>query len=98
MHATAGGGETETRATDVTDDADLASYVGQFDDAFAAKVTEAAQALEGDVVLAQVVAVGCDVPPSAHVQDGVIVPEDVASPMKECFAPVTTVGLAAVPG
>ncbi len=47
--------------------------------------------------MAQVVSVGCDVPPGATVQDGVIVPEKVASPLKECFAPVTTVALASVP-
>ena len=50
----------------------------------------------GVPVLAQVVAVGCDVPPGAHLEDGVIVPEDVPSPMEECFAPVTTVAVAGV--
>lgn len=96
MSGTAGG-DPETRATDVTDDADLAAYVEQFDDSLAAKVTDAAGRVDGDVVLAQVVSVGCDVPPGASVQGDAIVPEQVSSPMKECLAPVTTVGLAAVP-
>ncbi|WP_243056670.1 hypothetical protein [Nocardioides sp. SR21] len=94
VSATAGGGEGEAVATDVSDDADLAAYVAQFDDAFATEVSEAARRLDGDVVLAQVVSVGCDVPPAATLQDGVIVAEKVADPKQECFAPVTTVALA----
>ena len=95
VSATAGGGDVETRATDITDDAALASYVEQFGDSLANKVTRAAEEVDGDVVLAQVVSVGCDVPPSAHVDGDVIVPAKVPSPMTECFAPVTTVGVAA---
>jgi hypothetical protein len=96
VSATAGGGDVETRATDVTDDADLAAYVEQLDDSLATKVTEAAGDVHGDVVLAQVVSIGCDVPPSAEVQGDVIVPAEVAKPMKECLAPVTTVAVAGV--
>jgi hypothetical protein len=94
VSATAGGGETEAKATDVSDDADLAAYVAQFDDAFAAEVSAAAGKVDGDVVLAQVVSIGCDVPPGASLDDGVIVTEKVADPKQECFAPVTTVALA----
>jgi hypothetical protein len=95
VSATAAGGETEAQATDVSDDADLAAYVAQFDDAFAAEVSAAARKAQGDV-LAQVVSIGCDVPPGASLQDDdVIVPEKVADPKQECFAPVTTVALAA---
>ena len=92
---TAGGGEPASEPTDVSAPADLASYVEQFDDRLATKVTEAAQSFDGDEVLAQVVAVGCDVPPGARLSGGVLVPEKVASPLQECFAPVTTVALAA---
>lgn len=95
VSATAGGGKVEAKATDVSDQADLTAYVAQFDDALAAEVSAAARKLEGDGVLAQVVAVGCDVPPDAAYQDGVIVPEKVADPKQECFAPVTTVGVVA---
>lgn len=95
VHATSGGGHPEKQATDVTDRADLAAYVAQFDDVLAAKVTKAVRT-SGSPVLAQVVAVGCDVPPDATLEGDVIVPEDVPSPMKECFAPVTTVAVVGV--
>ena len=95
VSATAGGGEGATKATDVSDEADLAAYVAQFDDALAAEVSAAAQKVDGDVVLAQVVSIGCDVPSEATLQDGVIVAEKVADPKQECFAPVTTVGVVA---
>ena len=96
VHATAGKGDPEQRATDVTERADLTAYVAQFSDDLAAKVTRAARSAGGDPVLAQVVAVGCDVPPGAHLEDDVIVPEQVPSPLEECFAPVTTVAVAGV--
>lgn len=96
VHATAGRGHPETTATDVTERADLAAYVERFTDALATRVTKAARAAGGNPVLAQVVSLGCDVPPGAHLEDGAIVPAEVASPMKECFAPVTTVAVAAV--
>lgn len=91
---TAGRGEVEDRATDVTAEADLTAYVDQFDDPLAAKVVKAAEKLDG-TVLAQVVYVGCDVPPGAQVRGDVIVADKVDDSMKECFAPVTTVALAA---
>src|SRR6478609_2970610 len=68
---TAGGGDTEPQATDVTDEADLTAYVAQFDDSLATKVTKAARAAGDGRVLAQVVSVGCDVPPSAHLEGDV---------------------------
>jgi len=94
VSATAGGGKTEAKATDVSDDADLAAYVAQFDDGFAAEVSEAAREVDGDVVLAQVVAVGCYVPLGASLDDGVLVPEKLGDPNQECLAPVTTVAVA----
>jgi hypothetical protein len=55
-----------------------------------------------DDVQGAVVAVGCDRPPGAAVQvagDGTvtIVPFDVASPLPECLAAVTTVAIATIP-
>jgi hypothetical protein len=100
VSGTAGGGDLATSATDVSEHATLAAYVEQFDDPFAAKVTSAAGRVDvgnGQALLAQVVAIGCDAPPSAHVRGDVIVPAKVASPLQECFAPVTTVALAVVP-
>lgn len=104
VSATAGGGDPATRATFVASDAALASYVGQFDDSFAGTVARAADALsvaDGEVLLAQVVSIGCDKPLRASVRDGqdgvAMVPTPPPSPHRECIAPVTTVGLAAVP-
>lgn len=55
---------------------------------------------EGQSLWGRVVAIGCDVPPTAYVavEDGevTIVPGKVASPMEECFAPVTSVAIAVV--
>lgn len=99
VHATAGGGDAATEATMLPDDAAVEAYVAQFDDVLAAKVQRAAGQVEvggGLVLAAQVVAVGCDVPPSATYRDGAFEATKVASPLQECFAPVTTVALAAV--
>ena len=53
-------------------------------------------------VVGQIVAVGCDVPPGVDVVvdsegDVVLVPHEVASPLQECLAPVTTVAIAILP-
>jgi hypothetical protein len=95
VHATAGRGDPEEHATDVTERADLTAYVAQFSDVLAAKVTKAVRT-SGSPVLAQVVSVGCDVPRSAHLQGDVLVPVEVHRPTAECFAPVTTVAIAGV--
>ena len=96
VHATAGKGDPEQRATDVTEQADLTAYVAQFSDELAARVTKAARTTNANPVLAQVVSVGCDVPPGARLEDDVFVPARVPSPMEECFAPVTTVAVGGV--
>lgn len=104
VSATAGGGEPATRATTLATDAAVASYVQQFDRSFGAAVAEAAGEKpvdDGEVLLAQVVSIGCDKPLGATVRQGaggpVMVATPVESPRRECLAPVTTVGLAAVP-
>ena len=71
------------------------------------RVREAAGIQDGStpsdrLVMAQVVAVGCDRPPGVDVfagQDGRVrlVPHQVASPLEECLAPVTTVAVAKLP-
>jgi len=97
----AGGGDSATESTDVTGEDALASYLEQFEQSLAAKVSVAAAKVDvgdGERLVAQVVSVGCDVPPGATVRGDEIVPDKVDSPLKECFAPVTTVALAAVPG
>ena len=55
---------------------------------------------EGQALYGAVIAVGCDVPPSAFVEvtDGkvVITAGKIVSPLPECFAPVTSVAIAVV--
>ena len=100
VHATAGEGEAAEEVTELPDAAAVEEYAAQFDDVLAGKVQRAAGGIEvgaDEVLAAQVVAIGCDVPPGATYHDGAFVPAKVASPLQECFAPVTTVALAAVP-
>lgn len=109
---TAGGGRTAARATRLPDQAAVDRYLAALDGALAAKVRAAIADGGGPDprLFAQVVAVGCDVPPgaTADVGDGdgagdgagevvVLRPEPVPSPRPECFAPVTTVALARLP-
>src|SRR3954468_6770164 len=66
---TAGGGRTATHATPLPDGAAVSSYVAAVDRSLAVKL-RAAVAKEGGAggtLYAQVVAVGCDVPPGASV-------------------------------
>jgi hypothetical protein len=63
---------------------------------------DAAPVPAGHDLFGQVIAVGCDRPPGADVmvsKDGNVelVPHEVASPLEECLAAVTTVALAVVP-
>ena len=100
VHATAGRGEAAAEATELPDAAAVREYAAQFDEILALKVQRAARGIEvgaNEVLAAQVVAIGCDVPSAAAYRDGAFVPTDVAPPRPECFAPVTTVALAAVP-
>ena len=100
VHATAGDGKAATAATELPDAAAVEAYAAQFDDVLAGKVQRAAGEVEvgaDEVLAAQVVAIGCDVPATASYQDGAFVPAKVAAPLPECFAPVTTVALGAVP-
>jgi hypothetical protein len=71
----------------------------------AARVKAAARqaATSGHLVYGAVVAVGCDRPPGAVVSLDAkgqvqITAEEVASPLQECLAAVTTVAVATVPG
>jgi hypothetical protein len=56
----------------------------------------------GNDVQGAVIAVGCDRPPGAAVTvdangEAIITPYDVESPLEECLAAVTTVGIAVIP-
>jgi hypothetical protein len=104
VSATAAGGQVDDEVTALADDAAIAEYAGRFRGPLAAKVTRAAERAEvaaDSVLVAAVVAVGCDVPPDVQVAgaglEARFVVAKVPSPHAECFAPVTTVALAVVP-
>ena len=85
--------------------ADVRGFTRQLQPAMVHRVTGAvARARKsGYLVYGAVVALGCDRPPGADVSldaDGEvqIVAQEVASPLPECLAPVTTVAIATVPG
>ncbi|HYF72657.1 MAG TPA: hypothetical protein VD864_07535 [Nocardioides sp.] len=104
VSGTAAGGDVAPRPTVLDDEAAIAEYAGQFRGPLVRDVIRAARAVavpDGAHLVAAVVAVGCDVPPRVEVtgagSDVSFLPAKVASPHPECFAPVTTVALAAVP-
>ena len=104
VSGTAAGGEVADRVTVLDDAAAIAEYAGRFRGPFTGKVERAAARIDvrdGARLVAAVVAVGCDVPPHVDVagrgDDLTFVPARVPSARQECFAPVTTVALAAVP-
>jgi ABC-type glycerol-3-phosphate transport system substrate-binding protein len=102
---TAAGGEVDLNAVPVDDEAALQAFAAQFDqggleEKIAAAVASATVP-EGYTVMGAVVAIGCDVPPGVSVEPGpdgwVVTPHKVPSPLQECFAPVTSVAIVAVP-
>jgi hypothetical protein len=103
---TGAGGRVSTRATLLDSAAHVQAFSRQFrasalEGQITAAVTRAEQS--GYLVYGTVVAVGCDRPPGADVSldaNGAvrIVAREVASPLPECLAPVTTVAIATVPG
>jgi hypothetical protein len=106
ISATAVGGHGGTVATPIRSEADVARFAAQFRGPFmAARILHAVAgelaADEHDVV-AQVVAIGCNRPPGVDVirnADGSVslAPREVASPLPECLASVTTVAVALLP-
>ena len=104
VSATAGGGEVADRVTVLADDEAVTAYAEQFRGGMVGKLTSAAERIEvpdGHVLVAAVVAVGCDIPHDVEVTgtgaDAEFVLEKDMSPIPECFAAVTSVALAAVP-
>ena len=100
---TAAGGEVDLNAVPVDDDAALQEFTAQFNKAgLEEKIAIAGATVpEGYTVMGAVVAIGCDVPPDVSVEQGpdgwVVTPHKVPSPLQECFAPVTSVAIVAVP-
>jgi hypothetical protein len=100
VHATAAGGSVSTNPVRVDSDEALDGFVAQFERPdLGQKVRSAvagADIPDGHVPAAAVVALGCDVPPGVSVvtdRELRVVPDKVASPLKECFAPVTSVAV-----
>lgn len=101
---TAAGGQTGGPAVRVDRPAGLAKLTRDFrtpglTDKISSVVARIRLA-EGQALYGAVIAIGCDVPPSASVEvrDGkvVITAGKVAKPLPECFAPVTSVAIAVV--
>lgn len=98
---TAAGGTVSPDLTPLPGPDELAGFTEQFEStAFREEIATAVQEhepREGYVVGAAVVAIGCDVPPGVSVEadgDGFTVEADeVADPLPECFAPVTSVAV-----
>ncbi len=106
LSQTAAGGQVSTAAVRLDDQAEVDTFVSQFQHpGFGDQISEAvagATVPEGYVVIGAVVAVGCDVPPGVIVtgepDSWTIIAQKVPSPLEECFAAVTTVSVVAVPG
>lgn len=102
---TAAGGEVDNAAVRLDDQPARETFLMQFDrPGFGTEIGQqiaAATVPEGYALLGAVVSIGCDVPPGVNVTKGpdgwFIYAQKVASPLQECFAPVTTVALVAVP-
>ncbi len=102
---TAVGGHVDLDAVPLADEAAQGEFTAQFNrpgmERKIAKAVAGATVPEGYTVMGAVVMVGCDVPPGVLVTqspDGwVVTPQPVVSPLQECFAPVTSVAIVAVP-
>jgi hypothetical protein len=102
---TAAGGAVSPTLTPLPGPEELTAFVEQFENGgFRDEVTAEVQGHEprdGYVVSAAVVAIGCDVPPGVTVveteESYTVQADKVADPLKECFAPVTSVAVVEVP-
>jgi hypothetical protein len=103
---TGAGGQAQRTATELDSRADVKAFARQFR---VPGMWHRIQAEVGDEiadperqVVGQIVMVGCDRPPGVDVmataESGIVLtPRDVASPLEECLAPVTTVAVAVLP-
>jgi hypothetical protein len=103
---TGAGGQPQPTATQLNSKPDLKAFARQFRvPAMWHRIeTEVGDRLgkPGQQLVGQIVTVGCDRPPGADVMvngegDVILVPHEVASPLEECLAPVTTVAVAVLP-
>lgn len=106
LSMTGAGGQPQPTATVLNTRADIQAFARQFRvpamwHRIQSEIDEAL-AIPGHRIVGQIVMVGCDRPPGADVvvnKDGDVelVPHEVASPLQECLAPVTTVAIAVLP-
>ncbi|WP_067434757.1 hypothetical protein [Nocardioides jensenii] len=103
LHATGAGGESSTTPVVLDSPAAVADFVAPFtrgDLGQQVRATVTTTKVPADrTLVGSVISIGCDVPPGVNVTavDGVtITAQKVASPLPECFAPVTTVALVLV--
>jgi hypothetical protein len=103
---TGAGGHAQGTATLLNTRADVQSFAHQFGmPAMWHRIQSAVAAVQDEPdqdVMGQIVMVGCDRPPGVVVNvnadgDVELIPKDVASPLPECLAAVTTVAIAVVP-
>lgn len=107
LHETAAGGADAVGAPAVRIDAGdgLREFTSLLDGAGLVRQVETTAAgirlRGGQALYAAVIAVGCDVPPSASVTvsggEVTVTPAKVPAPMRECFAPVTSVAIVTAP-
>lgn len=104
ISATSASGEVDHLATVLDGPSAIDSFSQQFAGPQIPRqlraAVDGADLAAGQTLIAAVVSIGCDVPSGVTVQrvdDGLrITPTKVASPKKECFAPITAVALVAV--
>lgn len=104
VSASAAGGDVARTPTYVGDRLSLLRYAGRLDDRLRGQLVEAVEAHpvgDGRAVGAAVIAVGCDVPPTAYVTvtgDGYqVTAAKAADAQQECLVPVTSVAVLDLP-
>ncbi len=102
---TSAGGKVAPEAYYVDDRKAMKAYVKTFDDrddvtdAIKQAVTDAGER-EGSLAVATI-ALGCDVPPGVSIIESTkgpeVRPSKIVDPVKECFAPTTSIALVEIP-
>jgi hypothetical protein len=101
VHATAVDGRVSTMPAPIGDAEAVADFSAQFTrpdlQAELLRVVRSNPPASGRRLVAAVVAVGCDVPDDVAYVDGEVHAMKVQDPLRECFAPVTSVAVLEVP-
>jgi hypothetical protein len=101
VHATAVDGRVSTMPAPIGDAEAIADFSAQFTrpvlQAELLRVVRSNPPAPGRQLVGAVVAVGCDVPDDVAYVDGEVHAMKVKDPLRECFAPVTSVAVLEVP-